>query len=230
MTLNDSGNENTSGMNECRQNMPSVVETDFGLAFEPLAVADRRLGAGRQLVQCGFLMRILAVPQGRFLRQRDREAIREVDAGLAVEVAGDRGIVGRRPAERRPGQIAARRIDHTQLVPGKGVLAVTRDRCFQHPLSLGMMGMHGEAWVNNCIQEADLLLAFGMRFDDRVTGKIEHFCPHAKIIHIDVDPSSISKTVRVDVPIVGPVQSVLRDLLTVLRAHKPAGEHLGLAD
>ena len=98
------------------------------------------------------------------------------------------------------------------------------------PQFLGMLGMHGTYESNMAMHETDVLIAIGARFDDRVTGKIEHFCPHAKIIHIDVDPSSISKTVRVDVPIVGPVQSVLRDLLAVLRAHKPAGEHLGLAD
>ena len=64
-----------------------------------------------------------------------------------------------------------------------------------HPLNLGMMGMHGEAWVNDAIQEADLLLAFGMRFDDRVTGKLASYAPHAKKIHIDIDPSELHKNV-----------------------------------
>ena len=99
---------------------------------------------------------------------------------------------------------------------------------------LGMLGMHGTYEANMAMHETDTLIAIGARFDDRVTGKIEHFCPHAKIIHIDIDPSSISKTVRVDVPIVGPVQSVLRDMLRMLREHKgagePAGAHPGLAD
>ena len=68
-----------------------------------------------------------------------------------------------------------------------------------HPLNLGMMGMHGEAWVNHAIQEADLLLAFGMRFDDRVTGNLKTYAPNAKKIHVDIDPSEINKNVRVDV-------------------------------
>ena len=68
-----------------------------------------------------------------------------------------------------------------------------------HPLNLGMMGMHGEAWVNHAIQEADLLLAFGMRFDDRVTGNIKTYAPKREKIHIDIDPSEINKNVKVDV-------------------------------
>ena len=98
------------------------------------------------------------------------------------------------------------------------------------PQFLGMLGMHGTYESNMAMHETDVLIAIGARFDDRVTGKIEHFCPHAKIVHIDIDPSSISKTVRVDVPIVGPVQSVLADMLRMIREHKRAGEHPGLQD
>jgi acetolactate synthase I/II/III large subunit len=83
-----------------------------------------------------------------------------------------------------------------------------------HPLNLGMMGMHGESWVNEAIQEADLLLAFGMRFDDRVTGKLSLYAPNAKKIHIDIDPSELHKNVRADVAIAG-------DLKTVLQAWLP---------
>ncbi|MEJ2321414.1 MAG: thiamine pyrophosphate-dependent enzyme [Gammaproteobacteria bacterium] len=82
---------------------------------------------------------------------------------------------------------------------------------------LGMLGMHGTYEANMAMHESDVLIAVGSRFDDRVTGKIAHFCPQAKIIHIDIDPSSISKNVRVDVPIVGSVKSVLSDMLKVLR-------------
>ncbi len=78
-----------------------------------------------------------------------------------------------------------------------------------HPLALGMMGMHGESWVNNAIQQADLLLAFGMRFDDRVTGNLAHYAPHAKKIHIEIDPSEINKNVRVDVALIGDLKQVL---------------------
>jgi acetolactate synthase-1/2/3 large subunit len=70
-----------------------------------------------------------------------------------------------------------------------------------HPLCLGMMGMHGEAWVNHAIQEADLLIALGMRFDDRVTGNLAAYAPHARKIHIDIDPSEINKNVKADVGI-----------------------------
>ena len=87
-----------------------------------------------------------------------------------------------------------------------------------HPLSLGMMGMHGESWVNHAIQEADLLLAFGMRFDDRVTGNLAHYAPHAKKIHIEIDPSEISKNVRADVALIGDLKSVLQTLLPLVRA------------
>ena len=81
-----------------------------------------------------------------------------------------------------------------------------------HPLNLGMMGMHGEAWVNHSIQEADLLLAFGMRFDDRVTGNLKTYAPNAKKIHIDIDPSEINKNVKADVALVGDLRQVLETL------------------
>jgi acetolactate synthase-1/2/3 large subunit len=86
-----------------------------------------------------------------------------------------------------------------------------------HKLSLGMLGMHGTYYANKAIQEADLLVAVGMRFDDRVTGKIDAFAPHAKIVHIDIDPTSIRKNVRVDIPIVGDVKRVLTAMSKVLR-------------
>jgi acetolactate synthase-1/2/3 large subunit len=82
-----------------------------------------------------------------------------------------------------------------------------------HPLSLGMMGMHGESWVNNAIQNADLLLAFGMRFDDRVTGNLASYAPHAKKIHVEIDPSEISKNVKADVALIGDLKAVLRELM-----------------
>jgi acetolactate synthase I/II/III large subunit len=86
-----------------------------------------------------------------------------------------------------------------------------------HPLNLGMMGMHGEAWVNHAIQEADLLLAFGMRFDDRVTGTLATYAPKAKKIHIEIDPAEISKNVRVDAALVGDLGQVLREILPVVQ-------------
>jgi len=85
-----------------------------------------------------------------------------------------------------------------------------------HPLNLGMMGMHGEAWVNHAIQEADLLLACGMRFDDRVTGNLKTYAPKAKKIHIEIDPAEINKNVRVDVSLVGDVREVFRRVIPEL--------------
>jgi acetolactate synthase-1/2/3 large subunit len=85
-----------------------------------------------------------------------------------------------------------------------------------HPLSLGMMGMHGEAYCNLAIQNADLLLAFGMRFDDRVTGNLRTYAPRARKIHIEIDPSEVHKNVHVDVPLVGDLKTVLTDLIPML--------------
>src|SRR5438445_13338267 len=76
-----------------------------------------------------------------------------------------------------------------------------------------MMGMHGEAWVNHTIQEADLLLAFGMRFDDRVTGNLKTYAPNARKIHVEIDPAEINKNVKVDVALVGDLREVLHELL-----------------
>ncbi len=82
-----------------------------------------------------------------------------------------------------------------------------------HQLNIGMMGMHGESWVNHAIQEADLLIAAGMRFDDRVTGNLKTYAPHARKIHIEIDPSEINKNVRVDVALIGDLREVLKRLM-----------------
>jgi acetolactate synthase-1/2/3 large subunit len=140
-------------------------------------------------------------------------------------------------------KVAAREIDHAQrpvILAGHGILiAEAWDdlRAFAektqipvahtllgigamdetHPLSYGYMGMHGWKHVNKAIQSADLLIALGMRFDDRVTGKVSTYAPGARIIHVDIDPSEIGKNVAVDVPIVGDVGRVLRALLPLVR-------------
>ena len=92
----------------------------------------------------------------------------------------------------------------------------------QHPLNLGMMGMHGEAWVNQAIQEADLLLALGMRFDDRVTGNVKTYAPNARKVHIDIDPAEFNKNVKVDVGLGGDLTSVLAELGPLIE-EAPAG-------
>lgn len=88
----------------------------------------------------------------------------------------------------------------------------------EHPLSLGMLGMHGTYVANMAMHYSDLVIAVGARFDDRVTGKVSEFCPTAKIIHVDIDPTSIRKNIHVDIPIVGDCKRVLQELNGVLRA------------
>ncbi|MBI4848481.1 MAG: biosynthetic-type acetolactate synthase large subunit [Nitrospirae bacterium] len=87
-------------------------------------------------------------------------------------------------------------------------------------LSMGMLGMHGTYYANTAVQNADLLIGIGVRFDDRVTGKTDEFAPNAKIMQIDIDPTSIRKNVRVDLPVVGDVKNVLRDLIKALKESK----------
>jgi acetolactate synthase-1/2/3 large subunit len=86
-----------------------------------------------------------------------------------------------------------------------------------HRLSLGMLGMHGTPAANYAVTESDLVFAVGARFDDRVTGRIDAFAPSAKVVHIDVDPSSIGKTVRADIPVVGDAAQILRELIPHVR-------------
>jgi len=111
----------------------------------------------------------------------------------------------------------------TNTLMGLGAYPAT-DRQF-----VGMLGMHGTYEANMAMHQCDVLLAVGARFDDRVTGNLEKFCPNARIIHIDIDPSSISKNVPVELPIVGAVPNVLRQMITVLREEnlKPDAEAIG---
>jgi len=102
----------------------------------------------------------------------------------------------------------------TQTLMGLGAYPAT-DRQF-----VGMLGMHGTYEANMAMHECDVLIAIGARFDDRVTGKVAEFCPHARIVHVDIDPASIAKNVKVDVPIVGDVKNVLADMTKELRARK----------
>ena len=102
----------------------------------------------------------------------------------------------------------------TNTLMGLGAYPAT-DRQF-----LGMLGMHGTYEANMAMHNCDVLIAIGARFDDRVVGNVEKFCPTARIVHIDIDPASISKTVKVDVPIVGPVDQVLKEMLKVLKESK----------
>jgi acetolactate synthase-1/2/3 large subunit len=97
-----------------------------------------------------------------------------------------------------------------------------------HPLCLGMMGMHGEAWVNNTIQQSDLILAFGMRFDDRVTGNLKTFATGARKIHIDIDQSEINKNIKVDLALPGDLRETLQQLVPAVDTidHSEWNEHI----
>jgi acetolactate synthase-1/2/3 large subunit len=98
------------------------------------------------------------------------------------------------------------------------------------PLFVGMLGMHGTYEANMAMHHCDVLIAVGARFDDRVTGEIEKFCPHAKIIHIDIDPASISKNIKVDVPIVGCVGNVLKVMLDEIKGNNVRSDAAALKD
>ncbi len=98
------------------------------------------------------------------------------------------------------------------------------------PLSLGMLGMHGTAYANHAVQEADLIIAVGARFDDRVTGRIDHFAPTSTIAHIDVDPSSVGKNVRVDIPVIGDAKDVLKELIELVESREYRSWHEKIAD
>lgn len=116
-----------------------------------------------------------------------------------------------------------RRLAETLMAPVTTTLMGLGGFPGDHPLWLGMLGMHGTKYANYAVSNCDLLIAIGARFDDRVTGKVETFAPEAKIIHIDIDAAEIGKNVVADVPIVGDVKLVLRQILEILEAcPKPA--------
>lgn len=126
------------------------------------------------------------------------------------------------------GVILANASDTLRELARKGNIPVTTtllglgalDEVGDSKLALHMLGMHGSAYANYAVQACDLLIAVGARFDDRVTGKLETFAPQARIIHVDVDPSSISKNVDVDIPVVGDAQAVLSGILPLIQ-HRP---------
>ncbi len=95
-----------------------------------------------------------------------------------------------------------------------------------HPLSLGMLGMHGMYWSNMVVDQADLVVGLGMRFDDRVTGKASTFAPHARIVHLDIEPSQVGRNVPVEVPLVGDAKAVLQALLPLVK-HVERAEWMG---
>ncbi|MDD5153448.1 MAG: biosynthetic-type acetolactate synthase large subunit [Desulfovibrionales bacterium] len=124
------------------------------------------------------------------------------------------GIIASNAAAELTGLATLAQIPTTATLMGLGGFPGT------HPLWMGMLGMHGTYCSNMAVANCDLLIAVGARFDDRVTGKLDAFASHAKIIHIDIDPTSISKNVRVDVPIVADCKNALGKLVTFLKREK----------
>jgi acetolactate synthase I/II/III large subunit len=147
-------------------------------------------------------------------RRQIREAIRLIGEAKKPLILAGRGV-----------QLSGAFAELRELAERTGMPVITTLHGIgafpeNHPLALGMPGMHGWVHNNRAIQECDLLFNIGSRFDDRVTGKTSSFAPNAKIIHIDIDPSEIGKNIRVDVPIVGDVQTVLRAMLEELPARE----------
>ncbi len=146
-----------------------------------------------------------------------REAIALIQAAKRPIILAGRGIT------QSGAESQVVRLAESQQIPVASTLLGLGSFPAAHPLHLGMMGMHGESWVNEAIQKADLLLAFGMRFDDRVTGNLVSYAPHAKKIHIEIDPSEINKNVRADVALIGDLREVLETLLPLLAVRSDSG-------
>ena len=153
-------------------------------------------------------------------------AIALIQAAARPVILAGNGIIGAGASE-----IVRRFAEHTDIPIAMTLLGIGGVPA-SHPLNLGMMGMHGEAWVNQAIQQADLLVALGMRFDDRVTGNVKTYALNAKKIHVEIDRSEINKNIKVDVGLVGDVGQIVAALLprvakgdhTGWRAHIDAGK------
>ncbi len=153
-------------------------------------------------------------------------AIALIQAAKRPVILAGNGIIGAGASE-----IVRRFAEHTDIPIAMTLLGIGGVPA-SHPLNLGMMGMHGEAWVNQAIQEADLLVALGMRFDDRVTGNVKTYALNAKKIHVEIDRSEINKNIKVDVGLVGDVGQIVAALLPRVakgdhadwRAHIDAGK------
>jgi acetolactate synthase-1/2/3 large subunit len=135
-----------------------------------------------------------------------KRAAKAIEAAKKPILYAGGGVVLSNASEELRVLATANNIPVTMTLLGLGAFPMT------HELSLGMLGMHGTAYANHAIMDSDLIIAVGARFDDRVTGKVDAFAPHAKVIHIDIDPTSVSKSVDVDIPIVGDAKNILSEL------------------
>jgi len=145
-----------------------------------------------------------------------RRAAEAVNASERPILYAGGGVIASGAAEELRALAETANLPVTMTLMGLGALPG------DHSLSLGMLGMHGTPAANHAVMESDLIVAIGARFDDRVTGPAEIFAPHARIVHIDIDPTSISKNIRVDIPVVGDARSVLRAMLPHVRGAERA--------
>jgi acetolactate synthase-1/2/3 large subunit len=174
-----------------------VDVTKEDMDFDPSEVPQMRLPGYKPTVQ-GHIRQI-------------REAARVIAAAERPVIYAGGGVVITGASDELRDVALYGHIPVATTLTGKG--------CFpeDHDLSMGMVGMHGTPYANYALSQADLVFAVGVRFDDRVTGKVDAFAPHAKFVHVDVDPAEISKNVAIDVPIVGDAKHVLAALLTELK-------------
>ena len=135
-----------------------------------------------------------------------RKAAQAINAALRPVLYAGGGIISSGASEQLRALARKGRIPVTTTLMGLGAFPES------DPLALHMLGMHGAAYANYAVQNSDLLIAVGARFDDRITGKLETFAPHARIVHVDIDPTSISKSVRAHIPVVGDARKVLAGL------------------
>jgi len=148
-------------------------------------------------------VRISQRPEARVTSTDLARAVELIDAAKRPLILAGNGVIKARASEQLIDLVKKTGVPVASTLLGLGGFPAT------HPMSLGMMGMHGEAWVNAAIQEADLLVAVGMRFDDRVTGNLRTYAVDAKKIHLEIDPSEINKNVKVDVALVGDLRASL---------------------
>jgi acetolactate synthase-1/2/3 large subunit len=157
----------------------------------------------------------------RGYRPDHRPGKRELDRALDLLAHSERPIIFCGHGVVKSGAMAlVRELAERAQIPVASTLLGLGGFPATHPLAMGMMGMHGEAWVNQAIQEADLIIALGMRFDDRVTGNLKTYAPRARKIHVEIDPSEIGKNVKVDVPLVGDVFETVTALLAGVKPTK----------
>jgi len=172
-----------------------------------------------QTASCDFVYPVEPVrlpgyrPAGAAPEAQIADALELIRGSQRPVILAGHGILKSHAMEELRHLVESAQIPVALTLLGKGCLPES------HPLCLGMMGMHGGFAVNQAIQEADLLIALGMRFDDRVTGRLETYSPNSKKIHVEIDPSEINKNVAVDVAIVGDVKEVLNQLLPRVERH-----------